>query len=291
MPAAVAEVFISRAFDASFGVLTHGCLPIPPAPKFSVSVERLATNAWSAGMATGANQLTSKELQNGVPFCLGGHDLGPLIPDITTMFPPNANYAIMWPFSSRKIMFQSTIVKTEGKDTACAQPAMPIPFPMMTCGDPIGAPVIIAMTNFIANTKIGISGGDIIGGVVKIAAAVAIDLIFNAIGSAAEARQAMRAVMSEAGEAATKSLTRQVLEGIGGKLVPTSWTAAAKAGVSALVGLGISSLEGNPTFELKIGGGLVGEAAVGYGQDGFAAGVKPLGQDIGASTAPAASGS
>ena len=155
MPAAALEVFISRAFDAAIGALFHSQLPLPPAPgAFGVSVEMIATQAWGPGLLTGSNKLTTQELQNGVPFCLGDHDIGPLIPDVTVPWPGNANYAIAWPFSSRKMLFQSTIVMTEGKPTGCAQPG-PIPLPIMTCGDPCGAPTALEVTNFIANTKIG----------------------------------------------------------------------------------------------------------------------------------------
>jgi hypothetical protein len=275
MPAAALEVFISRAFDVAVGALCHSQLPLPPAPgAFGVSVEMIATQAWGPGLLTGSNKLTSRELQNGVPFCLGDHDIGPLIPDVTVPWPSNANYAIAWPFSSRKMLFQSTIVQTEGKPTACAQPG-PIPLPMMTCGDPCGAPTALEVSNFIANTKIGMSGGDIVAGVIKCAAAMVIDLIFYGISRGVADRRALRAAM-EGAEAVERSVARQIADGIAGKLVPTSWTAAAKAGVTAVTNFGISALEGNPTFQLKIGAAPVGEVGVGWREgEGWGAGATP----------------
>lgn len=284
MPAPALEVFISRAFDVAIGVLAHGQLPVPPAPgPFGVSVEIIATQAWGPGLLTGANKLTTRELQNGVPFCLGGHDLGPLIPDITVPWPSNANYWIMWPFSSRKMLFQSTIVMTEGKPTACAQPG-PIPLPMMTCGDPVSAPTALEVSNFIANTKIGMSGGDIVAGVIKAAAAMVIDFIFYGISKGIANNAAMEAAM-EGVEQVEKSVARQVADGIAGKLVPTSWDAAAKSAVTALTDFGISALEGNPTFKLKVGGGPVGEAGVGWQEgQGWGAGATPGSQESGWTT-------
>jgi len=275
MPAAAMEVFISRAFDVAYGALCHSQLPLPPAPgPFGVSIEMIATQAWGPGLLTGSNKLTSQELQNGVPFCLGDHDIGPLIPDVTVPWPSNANYAIAWPFSSRKMLFQSTIVMTEGKPTACAQPGL-IPLPMMTCGDPCGAPTALEVSNFIANTKIGMSAGDIVAGVIKCAVAMVIDLIFYAISKGVANNKAMRDAMAGA-DAVEKTLARQIIEGIGGKLVPTTWTAAAKAGVSALANFGISALEGNPTFQLRLGAAPLGEVGGGWRQgEGWGAGATP----------------
>jgi hypothetical protein len=284
MPAPALEVFVSRAFDVSAGVLCHGQLPLPPAPgTFGVSVEMICTQMWTAGYLTGQNKLTTQELQNGVPFCLGGHDCGALIPDVTVPWPSNANYAIAWPFSSRKMLFQSTIVMTEGNPTACAQPG-PIPLPMMTCGDPTQAPTALEVSNFIANTKIGMSGGDIVAGVIKGAAAMVIDLIFYGISKGMANNAAMNAAM-EGVEQVEKSLARQIADGIAGKLVPTSWDAAAKSAVTALTDFGISALEGNPTFKLKIGGGPVGEAGVGWTPEGgWGAGATPGGSSSGWTT-------
>ncbi|MEK9501992.1 hypothetical protein [Gaopeijia maritima] len=262
------ECFTSRAFDISYGVWMHQCIPPPPAPPFfQPSIEMVATQMWTFGLPF-ANKLSTQTLVNSVPICLAGHDVGPLIPDITPGCPLPANYAIMWPFSSRKIMFASSVTLVENQGVGCAETLL-VPFPMMTCGDPVSAPVIVVMTNCINTVKVGMTPGDILLGVGSILISVGIDLLFFGLSSARAARNAAREAASEvAEEAVERTIQREVLEGLRGKILP--WYGdgglnAAKTALSAAAGFFINAAQGNNTGDIELANlGPGGSIKVGY---------------------------
>lgn len=264
------ECFTSRAFDISWGMCVHQCIPPPPAPPFfQPSIEMVATQMWTFGLPF-ANKLSTQTLVNSVPICLAGHDIGPLIPDLTPGCPLPANYAIMWPFSSRKIMFASSVTLVENQGVACAETLL-IPFPMMTCGDPLSLPVIFHMTNCINTVKVGMTPMDIVMGVAAIALSVCIDLLFMGLGSVRAARRAAREATEEAvEETVERTVQREVLEGLRDKIFP--WYGegglnAVKVGLSALTGFLLSSASGNGTGDvelLNLGPG--GSVKVGYSE-------------------------
>lgn len=265
------DCFTSRAFDISFGVWMHQCIPPPPAPPFfQPSIEMVATQMWTFGLPF-ANQLTKRTLVNSVPICLAGHDVGPLIPDLTPGCPLPANLAIMWPFSSRKIMFSSSVSTAEGKPIGCAQMLL-VPFPMMTCGDPISAPVIVVMTNAINTVKVGLTPDDILAGTAAILLAVSIDALFFGLSQARAARQAARQAGTEAAEAVVETtVQRQVLEGLRDKILP--WYGdgglnAGKTALSAVTGFLLNAAQGNNTGEIEVMNlGPGGTVTVGYSSE------------------------
>lgn len=262
------ECFTSRAFDLSYGVWMHQCIPPPPAPPFfQPSIEMVATQMWTFGLPF-ANKLSTQTLVNSVPICLAGHDIGPLIPDITPGCPLPANLAIMWPFSSRKIMFASSVTLVENQGVGCAETLL-VPFPMMTCGDPVSAPVIVYMTNCINTVKVGMTPGDILLGVGTILISVGIDLLFFGLSSARAARQAARQAASEvAEEVVERTIQREVLEGLRGKILP--WYGdgglnAAKVALSSATGFLINAAQGNNTGDVELANlGPGGSIKVGY---------------------------
>ncbi|MDX2418865.1 MAG: hypothetical protein QNK19_15505 [Xanthomonadales bacterium] len=229
----------------------------------------------------GKNKFTTKINTCNMPTCQGGHDLGPLIPDIT--IPPLNVYMppIGWPFSKRVIVFQSATVSFQGKPVGCA--AAPF-FPMMTCGDPVSLPTVFPIPiNYLHRTFVGITLSDIFSGILNIGISVLIDAIFHKIGGGSgnpaseAAQQAAERTAKEAAERAAREMGEQAAreaaalatrnaigEAILGKLVPTSREAAAKAIVSALAGYGESMVNeslnpsGNaPSTKVSVGGGIV----------------------------------
>jgi len=106
---------------------------------------------------------------------LDGHDVGMLIPDLTI---PLANqwYAVMWPFSSRKVMFSASTVKLDGTPAGCA--GIVEGFPMMTCGDPVALPSSFPITNCLNTVIVGLTFKDIMMGLLEISLSLVIDAAF-----------------------------------------------------------------------------------------------------------------
>jgi len=173
------SVPINTAIDFSFGVLTHNVLSPPqiPAPVPMMSIEMFARQMWPPGYVMNQNKLTKKVLHKGRPIVQAGHDCGMMIPDITPLMPANAYYAIMWPFSSRKITFAASTVKMDKQPTGCA--VFPI-IPMMTCGDPISAPAAsVSPIQLLNNVRVGMTRGDRLMGLANIAISVVIDFVIE----------------------------------------------------------------------------------------------------------------
>ncbi len=234
--------------DFSIGPAMHGLMlppPVPPPPKPppTVSVEMIAPMLWAPGFATNANKFTNTPTKmvthKGQWIMLDGHDCGMLIPDVTIP-PTNIWYPMMWPFSSRKPVFSGSMSKCGGTALAGAGLVALPPTPMMTCAEPISLPSGLSMINALNTVHFGLSLLDLLAGVLTIAASIAIDAVFNAIGNrgAPEPFPGMRRAFANA-------VAEKCLLGV----MPL-----AKAGVSALVGFGISAIRGNPTF--TIGAGL-----------------------------------
>jgi hypothetical protein len=174
---------VNVAWDVTAGTGPHNLwIPTPPTNPYVVpspvpAIEMIATQMWTAGYFTGKNQLTT-DIVHRMPIVLDGHDLGPLIPDVTIPF-TNYWYAIMWPFSSRKTMFAASTVKMNGKPTAVADGVLP--FFMISCGEPISCPLTWPLSNRINTVIVGVSLGDIILGIVNIGVSMAIDFAFSKI--------------------------------------------------------------------------------------------------------------
>ncbi len=258
------DVTINIAIDMTTGLLCH--FIAPPLPMaISPSNEMLATQMWPPGYALNQNKLTKKIFHKGFFIVLDGHDIGALIPDLTPANMANAYYAVMWPFSSRKIAFNTSKVEMEKTPVGCTQP-FAVPLPMMTCGDPVSAPTAFPFTNKFNTVVVGMTIRDLIAGLVGIAISVAIDLIFHfATGKTPRPiafRNALRKkflkefeeeVVERETKVATKKMVKELFKEAAGKVVPTSWSAALKTGLAGLSGFASSSIQGNPTYKVAVG--------------------------------------
>lgn len=177
-------------FDFSAGALTHNFVapapvPLPPVPMFSV--EMPATMMWITGFVTNANKFSNglkPVMHKGQWIVLDGHDCGMLVLDITVP-PANLWLPVMWPMSSRKVLFSSSTVKLNGTATACMGLGLP-PLPMMTCGEPIGAPTALSLINLTNTVWVGITFLDLLAGLVTALVSMAADYICSEIGDPPE---------------------------------------------------------------------------------------------------------
>lgn len=288
-------VYVNVIWDPTAGFNTHTywdpvatAAPPPGVPKPSTptyAIEMIATQMWTAGYALGINKFTETVKHLGVPICVSGHDIGILIPDVTIPF-TNLYYAIMWPFSGRKMTFTSSTVLMDKNPVACSQ-AFPVPLPMMTCGDPLTLPNALPLANFTHSLTVGMTLGDFLLGLAQIAISVAVDAVFEWGGKAFQgiasrfgkeaaeeaAERVAREVAEEAAESASSVLTRQMLREVAGKLGLTP-KSLAKRGVNGLAGFGVEAAQGkaNPTFKVGVGGGPVPQLGVQSGGDADAEG-------------------
>jgi len=171
------ECHVNTMIDLTVGINTHYLLMPPaittPTPVFAI--EMLTTQLWPPGYAAGQNKLTTTVLHKNMFMVLDGHDVGMLIPDLTI---PLANqwYAVMWPFSSRKVMFSASTVKLDGTPAGCA--GIVEGFPMMTCGDPVALPSSFPITNCLNTVIVGLTFKDIMMGLLEISLSLVIDAAF-----------------------------------------------------------------------------------------------------------------
>lgn len=157
---------VNTSADFSVGVMTHMALPPPgpPAtyPFLSPSVEVPATQLWPPGNLKGDNELTDTVKHHYLSIVQKGHNCGLMIPDITTACPPNLLYPLIWPRSSREMIFSASKVKMDGKPTAAASSFPPLP--MMTCGSPMSRPTaLVHPIQLLANNAyVGVTFLDVI---------------------------------------------------------------------------------------------------------------------------------
>ncbi len=180
------KVKINVIYDFSVGALTHNMLAPPaiPAPVPTPSIEMICTMMWTLGFLANQNKFSNAGkpvTHRGFWIVLDGHDCGMMIPDVTIPPAPNIAYPLFWPFSSRKPVFAASTVKMNGTPVACAQLLGLPPIPMMTCGDPIGAPTTQTMINVFNGVQVGLTWLDILCGVITIVFSMATDYAFSKI--------------------------------------------------------------------------------------------------------------
>ena len=236
------------ALDVTVGAWMHNFLapiptPPPPAPVFAIEIP--ATQMWTLGYLTKKNVFTeSVKHRFNLPIVLEGHDLGMMIPDITIPF-VNAWYAIMWPFSSRKINFTTSIVKMDGKMVGCADIVPPLP--MLSCGDPCAFVLTFPVTNkFLDSVQVGITLLDILLGLCAALFSIALDVLFWGIGLRGGAKP-------------PSPIMEQLAMAFLGKLVPTSGADLAKLLLSGFSGVFIVPPGGQPSYKISLGWGGVDE--------------------------------
>ncbi len=272
------RVTVNISNDFSVGVLLHNVLapPAVPVPAPMLSIEIIAFQFWPPGYAMNQNKLTTTVKHKGMSIVQDGHDCGALIPDITPPVMPNLFYTIMWPFSSRKIVFGASTVKMNGQSTGCSQMLL-IPLPMMTCGDPVSAPLALpAILQKLNTVEVGMTWTDILAGLAGIAISMVIDLICHGVSSRGVRNAAgtfgrrafSREAMEQVAGTATRSVARELLRQGIGKLIPITPDQALKFALSGLSGFASRSIQGNPTYQHTLGSGpLTIRGTVGGGQD------------------------
>ncbi len=249
-------------------------VPPMPSPTPTVAIEMLATQMWTAGYVLNKNKWAKTVKHKGVFIAQEGHDLGPLIPDVTIPF-VNAWYAVMWPFSSRKIMFSASKVKMDKAATGCAS-VWP-PFVMLTCGEPISLPVTAPLTNMLNSVYVGMTMMDILAGVLSILTSMAIDFIFSLIGYKGGAKKygrELRNIFKRIGRLpvhrAGSLFGGRVGQKVSKAIIEKFFTPKdlVKNLVSGVTGFGISSLTGDPKFSMGVGNPwLGGEFSYDMGSD------------------------
>jgi hypothetical protein len=210
------SVNVNCSADLSAGVGDHFLLLLAPPAVITVSIEMIVPMRWPPGIPLGLHQLSESVTHKGWTIVLAGHDCGPFIPDLTIPF-LNFWYAIMWPFSSRKMSFSASTVQANGTAIACAQ--LPL-FGLMTCGDIATTPTAFPLTAILNSLDVGMTWLDIEIGWMSNVVSVVTDLIFSLFSDAPDA------------------ISGQAMQ----KLFPWKDKAnIAKAAVSSLTGLLISA--------------------------------------------------
>jgi len=151
-----------------------------------------------------------------------------MIPDLTVPPAPNLNYPVGWLTSSRKPTFSASTVTMNGTAVACAQWIGLPPLPMMSCGDPISAPVCWSALSVTNTVSVGMTFADLAAGIINAAASMLTDYIFSKLPF-------NKLKLGDPWE----SLISNSLKGL--------------SPVSFLAGLFSSSLTGNATFKVSIG--------------------------------------
>ena len=157
--------------------------PIPPSIPMTyvpvaVALDYPAPMFWPPGMAMGNNKLTTKVVHKGLAICLGGHDVGVMIPHMQcTLSPTNSLTPIHVLFSGRSSVFQSSTVLMEGKTVAACTlfnldgP----PAPLIACMDPVSLPIASAPTAHLNTVTFGMSLADYIIAAVTVVVTMAVE--------------------------------------------------------------------------------------------------------------------
>jgi hypothetical protein len=158
----------------------HTYIPLPPgvgAPAFLPHLEIPVPAFWPPGNGAGLNKFTSSVFHLGLPIALEGHDCGILIVHVSVpVWPTNAVFVLIIPFSSRKMMFSASTVKMNGTATGTSD-LLSVPTPMLACADPVSLPVCFPLTNATNTVCVGMTLGDYIAGYAAILITMAADAL------------------------------------------------------------------------------------------------------------------
>ncbi|WP_437754758.1 hypothetical protein [Sorangium sp. So ce1389] len=165
---------VTRSNDLSAGSSSHLFLSIPPAPPptLAPAIEVPIPHGWPPGESAGKVQKTTSVFVNGMNVVLDQHDCGPLVLQITIP-PANSLLPMQLLQSKRAVIVTCFSVRMNGKTTACTSHWPPLP--LLTCGQPMSMPATFTFTNLCTNVHVGMSGTDLIGGIVRTAATMAIE--------------------------------------------------------------------------------------------------------------------
>ena len=250
-------VFVNITWDFTIGAGIHRFWPIPSLvpPAYCPSLEMVASQKWYPGYALWHNKFTTSVKHKGTFICLEDHDIGPMILDIT--FPiGNAYYPIMWPFSSREMVFWASTVKYNKRPVSASDVRALAPLPMLTCCDLVPFMFAFPMHNYTNTLKVGLTPFDLVIGVTRMITKFAIETLMDLITPSSWDLN-----LSDKFEDPAKKILATVAEEIMDKvgLTPAS---IAKKTLHACADFGVTYLEGNPTFKLALGSGVIPEIGI-----------------------------
>lgn len=242
---------VNIPWDITAGAGTHGLVLPPPAvpvpPVTTFAIEMITTMLWTAGYILGKNKFTTTVFHKGGFVMLEGHDIGPLIPDVTIP-PTNIWYLKMWPLSSRKVVFSASTVKMQTKAIGCAALWPPYAV-LLSCGEPVSLPGSRSLLSNMNTVKVGLTWGDYFAGLLTILVSIGLDLLFKAIGDKLGAKDAVRATF----QATWGGALRSVWSDATGNFFRNQASNLAKNTLSGLLGANIALLSGTGSPQIKIG--------------------------------------
>jgi hypothetical protein len=148
----------------------------PPLAGITLCFELPVTVMWAPGRALGQNKLSSTVLHRMLPVALDGHDCGHMIPHVTIPPAPlNALLPLHFLFSSRKMIFASSIVKANGARVACQLMGL---LPMSCCADPVTLPTG-STTNITNSVEVGLTWTDVLVGVLELGCGLLLDSVLG----------------------------------------------------------------------------------------------------------------
>lgn len=215
-------------------ITTHDFVPIPPAPAPPVcmAIESPVAILWGPGFALFQNKITRTVIHQGLPFAVDGHDCGYMIPHVTVPI-NNARLPMIIAFSGRKMAFAASTVKADGAAVGCSTLLL---FPMMCCAFPVTLPTGFPPGNTLNTVTVGLTPGDIIAGIINIAATIAADILTYGAPSA-----------PTLSEVAAKTFLGDT---------PRNW--AIKQGLGALAGLARILITGDGSIQVQAGSSYAG---------------------------------
>ena len=223
-----------------------------------------ATQKW-VGFLLGQNKLTTTVRHRGRHIVQEKHNIGYMIPHFTITLPSNPWYFKMIPLSSCEVKFSSSRVRVDGKQVGCASlwPYMP----MLCCGEPISFPLSFALgAHFCSKVRVGISVMDVIAGLVSIVLDIAVEMLFSAFGTAKGKKADGRSFAQNLNQPINLKhkkfnnfigmLGGEYLEELVGFDPTNLQKSVKKKAMTALTGLIVSSLKGEPELSVSIGSDL-----------------------------------
>ena len=262
------KVPINMSWNVVFSACAHYGPMGPIGPILSIEV---GFQHWPPGNLLRKNKLTRNVRHKGYKIVQEGHDLGPLIPHVTFPIISNPWYVKIWPLSSNETKFSSSSVRANGKPVACA--SLWPPLPMVACGEPISLPFSFPINNW--NTvRVGLSWRDLLAGALDIIIGLVMDFVFRGRKPHHEHFYNKKRLGNLLGKtkydkALRTVLMKKVLRSVLGEYFPVEKSEVAefftRKAVSLVTGFVTSSIKGNPTLSVSLGG-AGREVEVSYGK-------------------------
>ncbi len=230
---------LSMPLNISTDFMVEGAVhpaPLPPIPNAAVAG---TFQHHPPGVVLHTAKLTRTVRHRTHSIVQQRHDCGPMIPHLTLPMVANPWLLVIIPGSSSKVHMGASTLKVNGKAAGMTNCTIP----MLTCAFPAPVPTAFSVLTFTNTVKAGLLPVDLLAG--------AAAMVFNMAVSAA-LKNIFPSSAPLPGGAATEALLREGLKKmLPGVFNPPKWLA--KQGLNAAAKLVVSTLEGNPTFQLKGG--------------------------------------